>query len=48
MQQEGRTADEARGEFDALVDMLRRLESLEATTEVEPDVFKLRIEGNWK
>jgi hypothetical protein len=48
MQQEGRTADEARGEFAALVEMLRRFESLEATTELQPDVFKLQIEGNWK
>jgi hypothetical protein len=48
MQQEGRTADEARDEFAALVDMLRRFESLEATTELQPDVYKLQIEGNWK
>ncbi|HEX2474230.1 MAG TPA: DUF3352 domain-containing protein [Lacipirellulaceae bacterium] len=48
MQQEGRTADEARVEFAAIVDMLRRFESLEAATELQPDVFKLRIEGNWK
>ena len=48
MQQEGRTADEARGEFAALVDMLRRFKSLEATTKLQPEVFKLQIEGNWK
>jgi hypothetical protein len=48
MQQEGRTADEARGEFAAIVDMLRRFESLEATTELQSDVYKLQIEGNWK
>jgi hypothetical protein len=48
MQQEGRTANEARGEFTAIVDMLRRFDSLKAATELQPDVFKLRIEGNWK
>jgi hypothetical protein len=48
MQQEGRTADEARDEFTAIVDMLRRLESLEATTESLPDILQLQIKGNWK
>jgi hypothetical protein len=48
MQQEGRSADEARGEFAAIVDMLRRFDSIGATTELQPNVFKLRIEGNWK
>jgi hypothetical protein len=48
MQQEGRTADEARSEFAAIVNLLRRLDSLEASTELQPEVFKLQIEGNWK
>ncbi|HEY3393642.1 MAG TPA: hypothetical protein VGK58_13105 [Lacipirellulaceae bacterium] len=48
MQQEGRTAEEARDEFAALVDLLRRFNSLEASTELQPDIFKLEIEGNWK
>jgi hypothetical protein len=48
IQQEGRTAAEARDEFAAIVDLLRRFDSLEASTELQRDVFKLRIEGNWK
>jgi hypothetical protein len=48
MQQEGRTADEAQSEFAALVDMLRRFDSIKAATELQPEVFQLRIEGTWK
>jgi hypothetical protein len=48
MQQEGRTAEEAKDEFAAIVDMLRRFDSLEAATELQPNVFKLQIEGTWK
>jgi hypothetical protein len=48
MTQEGRTTDEARAEFGALVDMLGQLDKLKATTESRPDVFKIRLEGSWK
>ena len=48
MPQEGRTTDEAQAEFAALLDFLRRFDSLQARTEVSPDVFKVRLEGKWK
>ena len=48
MAQEGRTTEEARAEFAALLDLLRGFNSLKATTEVLPNVFQLRLEGSWK
>jgi hypothetical protein len=48
MAQEGRTTDEAKAEFAAVLDLLRRFETVHAATEVSPDVFKLRLEGIWK
>jgi hypothetical protein len=48
MAQEGRTADEARSEFAALLDFLRLFDSLRAGTEVSPRAFKVRLEGRWK
>jgi hypothetical protein len=48
MTQEGRTTEEAKSEFAAILDLLRRFNSLEATTELQPAVFKLHIEGSWK
>jgi hypothetical protein len=48
MAQEGRTTQEAQTEFKALIDLLRRLDRLEAATEVLPNVFQLRLEGKWK
>ena len=46
--QEGRTTEEAEAEFAALLDLVRRFDSLQATTEVSPDVFQLRVVGTWK
>jgi hypothetical protein len=48
MTQEGRTTEEAQSEFTALVDLLRRFDAVEATTEVLPNLFQIRLEGKWK
>jgi hypothetical protein len=48
MTQEGRTTEEAKTEFSALMNLLRRLDDVQAATEVLPDAFKLRLEGTWK
>ena len=48
MAQDGRTAEEAQAEFKALLDLLRQFRSLQATTEVLPEVFQVRLEGSWK
>jgi hypothetical protein len=48
MVQEGRTTEEAKSEFAAVLDLLRRFDSLQAATELLPDVFQLRLEGKWK
>jgi hypothetical protein len=48
MAQEGRTTDEAQAEFAALLDFLRRFDSIRAGTEVSPKAFKVRLEGIWK
>jgi hypothetical protein len=48
MVQEGRTTEEAQAEFSALLDLLRRFDSLQAATEVLPNVFQVRLEGKWK
>jgi hypothetical protein len=48
MTQEGRTTDEARAEFTALLDILRKFDSIQASTELSPDVFTIRLEGKWK
>jgi hypothetical protein len=48
MTQEGRTTEEAKSEFAAILDILRRFNSVQAATEVSPHVFQLRIEGTWK
>jgi hypothetical protein len=48
MAQEGRTTEEAQNEFSALVELLRRFDGVEATTEVLPNAFQVRLEGKWK
>lgn len=48
MTQEGRTVEESRAELAALLDLLRRGESLEVFTEALPQVFQVRLEGSWK
>jgi hypothetical protein len=48
MTQEGRTTEEAKAEFAAVVDLLRRFDEVEAATEVLPNVFQIRLEGTWK
>jgi hypothetical protein len=46
--QDGRTTEEAEAEFAALLDLVRRLDSLQATTQALADVFQLRVVGTWK
>jgi hypothetical protein len=46
--QDGRTAEEAASELAAVVDLLKRFDTLEATTEAASDVFRIRVSGSWK
>jgi hypothetical protein len=48
MAQEGRSTEEARAEFAAILDFLHRFDSLRFGTEVSPQVFKVRLNGRWK
>lgn len=48
MTQEGRSIEQARAELNAILDLLRRFESLELATEVLPRTFQIRLDGTWK
>ncbi|MDZ4783349.1 MAG: hypothetical protein SGJ19_24135 [Planctomycetia bacterium] len=48
MIQEGRTAEEAKAEFDVLITLLRRLVSLRLSTVAEAKTFQLQFAGSWQ
>ncbi len=48
MIQEGRTADEATAEFDALLTLLRSFSTLRLSTVTEPETFQVQFVGSWK
>ena len=46
--QDGKTLDQASGELDALLGLLRRLTPLSITTDVAEDHAEFRIQGGWQ
>jgi hypothetical protein len=46
--QEGRSAEEAKAEFDASLDLLRRFDSVRSSSEVSSQAYTIRLEGKWK
>jgi hypothetical protein len=48
MTQQGRSKEQAQAEFTAILEFLRQFTSIQATTEVLPKIFKVRIDGTWK
>ena len=48
MTQEGRTTEEAKAEFAALLDLLRRFDSLRGVDRSVATRLQMRVEGKWK
>jgi hypothetical protein len=46
--QQGRSTDEAKAEFDVLIGLLRRFESIRLSMAPGAETYQVRLEGNWK